>query len=93
MAKGYNRIGPEVAAENLRIDIEEAERIRNIGVNLMLSDRSTKHFEETSISASLVADSSVGVYNYRPEEVSYVYGYVEEESLGDDSWRVLLKYN
>lgn len=93
MAKGYNRIGPEVAAGQLKIDIEQAERIRNIGVDLMLSDRSTKHFEEASISASLVADSSVGVYNYRPEEVSYVYGYVEDESLGDDSWRVLLKYN
>lgn len=93
MAKGFNRIGPEVAAGQLKIDIEQAERIRNIGVDLMLSDRSTKHFEEASISASLVADSSVGVYNYRPEEVSYVYGYVEDESLGDDSWRVLLKYN
>lgn len=93
MTKGFNRVGSGIGSDHVRIDIEEAERIRNIGTDLMFCEKSTKHIGETAISASLVASNMLGIHNYRPLDVANVYGYVEDESLGDDSWHLLLKYN
>lgn len=93
MANDYNRIGSVINAEDVQIGIGDAERLRNIGYDLMFCEKSTKHISESVINASLVAKSELAVYGYRPEDVSDVYGYVEDESLDQDSWRLLLKYN
>lgn len=54
---------------------------------------SAKHISESTISASLVVSNHLRLPAYLDDSISSLYGYVEDESYGDNSWRTLLKYH
>jgi|GEM_PF-3032811 len=93
MAKGFERIGSPVEAEEVCITIEDAERVRSIGHEIMFLSTSSKHIDDSIIAASVVAPNNFNIPGFWDSSVPALYMYVEDESYGEDGWRSLLRYN
>ena len=95
MSYGFERVGPVAVESDVLITMDDAERLRSIGQNLIMAEGSSQHITETTISAALVASMRfrVPILAHNTDNASSVYGYAEEVSYGDDGWRSLIKYH
>lgn len=95
MANQFERIGQQASEADVLIGIDDAERMRYIAQNVILSPESSKHVSDSLIAASLVVSNQI----YMPAlagdhgAAASLYAYVEDESFGDIGWRTLLKYH
>jgi hypothetical protein len=95
MSYGFERVGPLAVEDDVLISMDDAERLRSIGQNLIMAQDSSQHITESTISAALVASVRfrVPILRHDNEDASSVYGYAEEVSYGNDGWRSLIKYH
>lgn len=93
MAHGFERVGPLIEQNDVAIDLRDAERLRSIGDNVLLSSESTKHITDTSMTASLVVANHLRIPSLRDDNSAALYGYVEQNTYGDNGWQMRLKYH
>lgn len=93
MSQGFERVGPVLTQDEVLIDLHDAERMRSIGDNILLSKESTKHITDSRMSAALVVSNKLRIPRLLNDNSSAVYAYAENESYGDSGWRTILKYH
>jgi hypothetical protein len=93
MSYGFERVGAPIEEGSVSVNLEDAERLRAIGQNIIFSSKSSKHITDSTISASLVVANHLYIPTLSNDNSSKVYGYAEEESRDDGSWSAHVKYH
>lgn len=93
MSYGFERVGAPIKEGNVSVSLNDAERLRAIGQNIIFSTKSAKHITESTISAALVVSNHLHIPSLIHDNSTSVYGYAEEESYDDVGWRAFVKYH
>lgn len=93
MSYGFERVGAPIEEGSVSVSMQDAERLRAIGQNIIFSSKSSKYITDSTISASLVVANHLYIPTLGQDNSSKVYGFAEEESHDDGSWRAHVKYH
>jgi len=93
MSYGFERVGTPIVESAVTLSLEDAERLRSVGQNIILSANSATHMTDSTISAALVVSNHLYIPTLSHDNSSKVYGYAEEESYDDLGWRAAVKYH
>lgn len=91
-AEGYQVIGRELGPMNVELSLEDVERLRNIGRQVMFSEASSKDIHEDTVQAVLLAPREVG--GFTDDFVPHLYVAALDQYLEDeDSWKTRVRYH
>lgn len=90
----FVRVGDVIDEGDIKINLWQAERLRDLGREVLLTENGSKAIDESQLQAAVLLRGSAMLPTARHNpDVPDIYVSVEDTSVGDDSWHTLIRYN